>query len=190
MKIRFFGPIVAFSCLGLLGFALEAEAREPFFGQFKGDSTRQIERAKKKKLKQAAQARCVQNGPSNFDARATITATGGGEKLEVVLTLDASNNGTLTVNGVVLAGPVPKTSAAPKARTIKYALKAKGSAKFVGPLKQTLKFSGKYGAVPFTATGVFDLNASDKLILNVKILFKKATPLGRSFSVSFAGKRT
>lgn len=190
MKTRFFPLIAALGCLGWFGFVPDANAREPFFGKYRGDNTRQCERAKKKRLKLAAQAACTQNGPSNYDARATVTAAGGGEKLTIVLTLDSANRGTLTINGTVVAGPSPKARLGAKARPIKFSLKGKGTAKFVGPLKQTLRFSGKYGAVPFTATGVFDLNASGQLILNAKLSFKKATPLGRSFSVAFAGKRT
>lgn len=190
MKTRFFAPIITLCCLGLLGFVPRAEAREPFHGKYRGANTRQCEKAKKKRLKVPALATCVQSGPSNFDARTTVTANGGGEKLTVVLKLDSANNGTLTINGAVVAGPAPKAVPKAKVRTIKFSFKATGTAKFVGPLKQTLQFSGKYGKVPFTATGVFDLNASDALILSAKVSFKKTTPLGRSFSVSFVGKRS
>jgi hypothetical protein len=166
-----------------------AEAREPFMGGYNGSCERRVEKAKPKKRKNKARANVVQDGPTNYDMRATVTATGGGEKLVIVLDLDAANNGTLTINGTVVAGPGARDRS-PRAKLLRFRLSGKGTATFVGPLRQTLVFSGKSDGIPFTAKGVLDLDNSGGLILELDVKFSKASKIGRSASFDFRGARS
>jgi hypothetical protein len=168
-----------------------AQAREPFMGGYRGSCDRKVDRAKPKKRKLESTATVVQNGATNYDTRTTITATGNGEKLEIVLDLDALNNGKLTINGTVVAGPGARDrEAQAKTKKLKIRLSATGTATFVGPIRQTLALSGNASGIPFTVTGVTDLDSSGGLILNLDIVFQKVGSLGKKASFAFLGART
>lgn len=186
-------PVVTALLAGVFLFSTQetASARQPFMGEYHGSCNRKVDRAKPKKKKLKADASVVQHGATNYDIRATVTATGSsGEKLDIVLDLDALNNGTLTINGTVVAGPGARDRIAQaKAKKLKINLSATGTATFVGPLRQTLSFSGQTRGIPFTATGVMDLDASGGLILDLNVVFSKVGPLGKKASFAFLGAR-
>ncbi len=165
-----------------------AQARGPFIGSYDGRCDRKAERGKPKKRKLKAQAVVTQNGPTNYDIRAEVTAAGSGEKIEIVLDLGADNKGTLAINGVVVAGPEARAPKA-KPKKLKFNLKATGAATFVGPLRQTIAMKGSSGGKPFTVSGVMDLDAKGGLILDLGVKFSKASSLGKSASFDFQGAR-
>lgn len=165
-----------------------AQAREPFIGSYDGRCDRKADRGKPKKRKLKAQAVVEQNGPTNYDVLATVTASGNGEKMDIVLDLDSNNQGTLKINGVIIAGPEARIPRA-KPKKIKIALKASGTAAFVGPLRQTLTMKGTSGGKPFTVSGVMDLDAKGGLILDFGVKFSKTSSLGKTASFAFRGAR-
>jgi hypothetical protein len=186
MKMILF-PVVVLAAALVAGSVSTVEAREPFIGQFQGHVTRRIAKAKKKKKKLQAEATTVQTG-GPYDAKTVVEADGGGESVTLVLDFQADNGLSININGQTFSGNTNRS--VPRAlKKLKYKGSAKGTAVFVGPLKQEIKAEGKINSVDTTITGFIDL-VGDTLILELNLKSSSKSRLGPKASFSLKADRT
>lgn len=165
------------------------EARQPFQGSFRGDCTRKVPSARPKKKKIKAHVQTEQTG-GPYDARTTVNASGGGEKVNLVLDFREDNSLTVTVNGQAFSGNLrPNKGRVPQAsKKFRYKGKFTGSATFVGPLKQNLSATGKMKGTSTKLTGSVDLQG-DVFILKLNLKSTAASPLGAKSSFQVRATR-